>query len=109
MSRRPYWPGWPIARDVRPNPSGAGGYILDGYGGVTPVGGAPSIAGTPYFGRDQARGLVVLAGGKGYTLREDGLVAAFSGTPAVSQSRATWLGAAAITTPWVVSGISAVP
>ena len=75
----PYWPGWPIARDVRPNPSGTGGYILDGYGGVTPVGGAPRIAGTPYFGRDQARGLVVLAGGKGYTLREDGLVAAFSG------------------------------
>lgn len=105
----PYWPGWPIARDVRPNPSGAGGYILDGYGGVSPVGGAPTIAGTPYFGRDQARGLVVLPGGKGYTLREDGLVAAFSGTPAVSQSRSTWAGAAAITTPWVVNGISAVP
>jgi Uncharacterized protein potentially involved in peptidoglycan biosynthesis len=104
----PYWPGWPVARDVRPNPDGAGGYILDAYGGVWPVGGAPALA-TPYFGRDQARGLVVLSGGRGYVVRDDGSLVRFGGAPGVSQGRNTWANAQPITSPWVINGVSAVP
>ncbi len=61
----PYWPGWPVARDIRKNPDGPGGYLLDAYGGIWPVGGAPTIPGVPYFGRDRARGVVLLPGGGG--------------------------------------------
>ncbi len=100
----PYWRGWPVARDVVPNPSGAGGYLLDAYGGVWAVGGAPKLSGTPYFGRDVAEGLVVVAGGKGYVVRDDGYLARFGGAPALSQGRSTWRNARAITTPWHIVG-----
>ncbi len=103
----PYWPGWAIARDVKANPDGSGGYVLDGLGGITPVGGAPSVSGVPYFGRDVARGFVVLSGRRGYTVRDDGYLARFGGAPAVSQSRGTWRNAAPITTPWVIAGVAA--
>ncbi|MGZ6887061.1 MAG: N-acetylmuramoyl-L-alanine amidase [Acidimicrobiia bacterium] len=104
----PYWPGWAIARDVRPNPGGPGGYLLDGFGGVTPVGGAPPLTGIPYFGRDRAVGLVVLSGGRGYTVRDDGSLARFGGAPRLSQGRATWANAQPITSPWVVAAVSGV-
>ena len=107
--RTPYWPGWPVARDVRPNPDGAGGYILDAFGGIWPVGGAPAIVGARYFGRDQARGLVVLAGGRGYTVREDGWLIPFGGANRVFQGRNTWPKAQPITSPWVINGVAAVP
>ena len=45
-----------------------GGYILDGFGGVTPFGGAPGLAmaGAPYWaGWDIARALTVLPDGSG--------------------------------------------
>ncbi len=105
----PYWPGWQIARDVRPNPDGKGGYLLDGYGGITAVGGAPALSGTPYFGSDRAVGVALLSGGRGYTVRDDGSVARFGGAPAVSQGRATWPGARPITSPWFTAGVAAVP
>jgi hypothetical protein len=105
----PYWPGWPIARDVRRNPDGPGGYLLDGFGGVWPIDGAPQIANTPYFGRDVARGFVVGSGGSGYTVREDGYLAGFGGAPVVSQGRATWRNAPPITSPWVVVGVALAP
>jgi hypothetical protein len=104
----PYWPGWQIARDVRPNPSGPGGYVLDGYGGVTPIGGAPALSGIHYFGKDVAVGLIVLANGQGYTVREDGALFAFGGAPALSQGRATWRNARPISSPWVIAGGAAV-
>ena len=103
----PYWPGWTIARDVRRNPDGPGGYILDGYGGIWPVGGAPTLSGVPYFGRDVARGLVVLSGGRGYTVRDDGYLARFGGAPRLSQGRSTWKRSAPITSPWVITGVAA--
>lgn len=105
----PYWPGWPVARDAVANPDGPGGYILDGFGGVFAVGGAPKLSGTAYFGRDVAKGLVVLSGGRGYTLRDDGLLARFGGAPTLSQSRNTWPNAEPITTPWSVAAVAAVP
>ncbi len=105
----PYWPGWPIARDVRRNPDGPGGYLLDGYGGVWPVGGAPALRATPYFGQDVARGFVVRSGGSGYTVRDDGSLARFGGAPVLSQSRATWSNARPITTPWVVTAVALAP
>ncbi len=103
----PYWPGWAIAKDVRPNPFGRGGYILDGFGGIWPVGGAPAISGVPYFGRDVARGLVLLSGGGGYTVRDDGFLARFGGAPWLSQGRNTWRRSAPITSPWVITGVAA--
>ena len=102
----PYWPGWAIARDVQANPDGSGGYILDGFGGIWPVGGAPALTATPYFGRDVARGFVVLAGRRGYTVRDDGYLARFGGAPAVSQGRNTWKSAPPITSPWVIAGVA---
>ena len=36
------WPHWPIARDVVLAASGAGGYTLDGFGGLHPFGSAPA-------------------------------------------------------------------
>lgn len=43
------------------------GYVLDGFGGVHAVNGAPVIApATPYFGFDAAEAIEVMAGGSGY-------------------------------------------
>ncbi|MEP6623565.1 MAG: hypothetical protein ABJC79_03925, partial [Acidimicrobiia bacterium] len=106
----PYWLGWPIARDVHRNPDGRGGYILDGYGGVWPVGGAPRLGGgTPYYGRDVARGFVMRSGGSGYTVRDDGSLARFGGAPRLDQGRSTWHNGRPITTPWVVTGVALAP
>lgn len=105
----PYWPGWPVARDIRANPDGPGGYLLDAFGGIWPVGGAPNLTGGTYFGRDLARGLVVLPGGRGYTVRDDGSLSPFGGAPVVSQGRSTWRGARPITSHWTIRGVAATP
>jgi uncharacterized protein YvpB len=56
----PYWNGWDIARALVVNPDGKSGYVLDGYGGVWPFGGAPSLTGYQYWsGSDVARGLLI--------------------------------------------------
>ena len=89
----PYWPGWAVARDIRTNPDGPGGYLLDAYGGIWPVGGAPTLPGVPYFGRDRARGFVLLPGGRGYTVRDDGALVGFGGAGRLLQGRATWVNA----------------
>ena len=57
-----YWQGWDIARGVWLLPTSTlthpAGYVLDGYGGVHPVGGAPVVSPTPYWqGQDVARGI----------------------------------------------------
>jgi hypothetical protein len=56
-----YWGGWDIARSVWMLPSStfgaAGGYVLDGFGGLHPFGGAPPAPSGPYWGRDIARNL----------------------------------------------------
>jgi hypothetical protein len=62
LSDGPYGHGWDIARGVWLLPTSTlsqpAGYVLDGYGGVHPVGGAPVASPTPYWpGQDVARGI----------------------------------------------------
>ncbi len=66
LSGLPYWQGWDIAKslDFRP---GGGAYLLDGFGTVWPLGGAPKHA-SPYFGWNIARDLTVWPDGKGYVV-----------------------------------------
>jgi hypothetical protein len=71
----PSWPGWNIARSVATSPTGPGGWILDGFGGVhvfrqgrnSPRGPVPgTVRGAPYWnGWDIARGIAVLPDGSG--------------------------------------------
>src|SRR5690242_5981526 len=67
----PYWPGWSIAGSVALLPSGTGGYVLDGYGGLHPFAVGPGPApppaeGGPYWpGWDIARGITILNDGSG--------------------------------------------
>jgi hypothetical protein len=60
--------GWDIARDIESAPDGNGYYILDGFGGVHEMGGAPPLAreGRPYFNIDIARDFEIY--GNGYLL-----------------------------------------
>lgn len=69
-----YWPGWNIARGValsRPEtyPESAGGYVLDGFGGVHPfrqVTNPPPATGGPWWpGWDIARGIATMPNGNG--------------------------------------------
>ena len=57
-----YWQGWDIARAVwllpSSTPGAVSGYVLDGYGGLHPLGSAPAVARCPYWqGWDIAIGL----------------------------------------------------
>jgi hypothetical protein len=57
-----YWQGWDIARGIWFVPSATlaqpVGYLLDGYGGIHPLGPAPGVAPTPYWsGQDIARNI----------------------------------------------------
>ncbi len=78
------WPGWRIARGIAVSEAGKG-YILDGFGGLHPFGGAPALAGLPYFGWDIARGIVTTPdGGGGYTIDGFGGVHRFGSAPAIA-------------------------
>jgi hypothetical protein len=65
------WPGWMIARDIAVLPSGTGGYVLEGYGGLHPFGVAsnglpPGATGSAYWsGWDIARAVAMLPSGTG--------------------------------------------
>jgi hypothetical protein len=57
-----YWKGWDIARGVWFLPSATfaapKGYLLDGFGGLSSIGGTPPITPSPYWqGQDIARGV----------------------------------------------------
>ncbi len=78
-----YWPGWDIAREIALRPGTSNLYVLDGLGGVWPLGNAPALAG-PYFGRDVARGLVLLSTG-GYVATASGSFVPFGGASPVAQ------------------------
>jgi hypothetical protein len=71
-SGQPYWTGWDIARSIAFRPGG-GIYMLDGFGKVWHLGGAPNY-GTTYFGWDIARDITPWPDGKGY-----GVVDGFGG------------------------------
>ena len=76
----PYWKGWDIARGIalvpadprNPASPPAGGFVLDGFGGLhyfttNPAVAPPTIAGAPYWnGWDIARGIVILTDAGGY-------------------------------------------
>ncbi len=62
----PYWPGWDIAKSVAYRPGG-GGYMLDGFGIVWSVSGAPNY-GSPAFGWNIARDITPWPNGKGYAI-----------------------------------------
>jgi hypothetical protein len=79
-----YWRGWDIAREIAFRPGTTDAYVLDGFGGVWPLGNAPTVA-APYFGRDVAHGLVLLPTG-GYVLTATGGFVPFGGAPAVAQA-----------------------
>ena len=62
----PYWPGWDIAKAIAYRPDGSL-YVLDGFGSVWPIGGAPDY-GHDFFGWNIARDLTVWPDGKGYAV-----------------------------------------
>ncbi|MCU1460186.1 MAG: hypothetical protein JWO37_261 [Acidimicrobiales bacterium] len=70
----PYWPGWDIARGVAVGIDGAGGLVVDGWGGLHPFGlggpPLPSAIRAPYWqGWDIARGVALRPDGRsGYVL-----------------------------------------
>ena len=79
------WPGWDIARAIAMLPSGTGGYVLDGWGGVHPfaVGDnpLPPPATTSGYWPDQdvARGLMLLPDGTaGYVVTSLGEISPFT-------------------------------
>ncbi|MDQ6856912.1 MAG: fibronectin type III domain-containing protein [Candidatus Dormibacteraeota bacterium] len=84
---------WPIARGIAVAPSGAGGYVLDGWGGVHPFGNAPAVGGNAYWpGWDITRSIALRPDGvSGYVLDAWGGVHPFGGAPALTYS-AYWPG-----------------
>jgi hypothetical protein len=57
-----FWNGWDIARSIWLLPSSTlaqpAGYLMDGYGGLHPLGSAPALSNTPFWnGNDVARNL----------------------------------------------------
>ena len=86
----PSWPGWDIARGVVLLPGSTytnyRGYVLDGWGGLHPFGGAPEISGGPYWqGWDVARGVVMLPGSSsaGYVIDAFAGLHPYGGAPNV--------------------------
>jgi len=79
------WTTWNIVRGVAVLPSGTGGYVLDGYGGIHQFGNAPGLAGGPYWpGWDIARGIVVTPSGTGaYVLDAYGGIHPVGNAPAM--------------------------
>ncbi len=96
-----YWQGCDIARGVVLAPwataSSPAGYVLDGWGGIHPFGGAPAVGGNAYWpGWDIARGIVLLPDSTptsvgGYTLDGWGGIHPFGGAPTVG-AYAYWQG-----------------
>jgi spore germination protein YaaH len=63
------FPGWDIARGLTADTTGQGGLILDGWGGIHPVGDSAGASGEPYWpGWDIARAVATMPGGGGYVL-----------------------------------------
>jgi len=67
----PHWTNWDIARDFALLPDGTGGYVLDGFGGLSPFGlnghaAPPLTKGGPYWRNwDIARKVVIFSDGTG--------------------------------------------
>jgi len=71
---------------------GASGYVVDGYGGLHPVGNATPVSNGPYWnGWDIARGIAVIGNGSGYVLDGYGGVHSFGNAPGIG-NEAYWGG-----------------
>ena len=95
-SGAPSWPGWNIVRGAVVIPGGAGGYTLDGWGGVHQWGTAPAEPGSAFWpGWDIARGIAInpcdISGHSGYVLDGWGGIHPFGGAPALTTT-AYWPG-----------------
>ncbi len=78
---------WDIARDFIFRSDGTSGYVLDGFGGIHPFGGAPGVSATAYWpGWDIARGIVLASDASGYVLDGFGGLHPFGGAPAAHTS-----------------------
>jgi hypothetical protein len=78
-----------LARRLVSTPDGAGGFVLDGYGGLHPLAllgaSAPAApSGAPYFGFDIGRAVALVTARSGYVLDGYGGVHAFGGAPAAA-------------------------
>ena len=84
---------WKIARAIALNASGAGGYVLDGWGGIHAFGNAPAVSASAYWGGwDIARSIALRPDGvSGYVLDGFGGIHAFGGAPPLASS-AYWSG-----------------
>jgi murein DD-endopeptidase MepM/ murein hydrolase activator NlpD len=83
-SPRPGAPGWSLARAEVRAPSGRGAYLLDAWGGILALGGAPPLVSPRYEpGVEWAVDLLLQPWG-GYILGVDGQLAPLAGTPALS-------------------------
>ena len=99
---RDYWPGTDIARSLATFPDGSGGLVLDALGGLHPFGsalaaGAGAPTGSPYWGWDIARGVVLApwssaATPAGWVLDGWGGVHEFGTAPALTIPGAYWPG-----------------
>ncbi|MCU1449065.1 MAG: repeat-containing protein [Acidimicrobiales bacterium] len=80
----PSW-GYPIARGIAARPAG-GGWVLDGWGGLQPFGGAPPLSVTGYWpGRDVARGVALGGDGSwGYVVDLFGGLHELGGAPHIT-------------------------
>ena len=58
--------GWDIARDMELNNTGDGIFLLDGLGGVHPIGNVTEFSEVPYWGFDTAIDLTLTPSGNGY-------------------------------------------
>lgn len=81
--------GFNIARGLALVPNGAApkGYVLDGWGGISPFGGAPGVPSTNSYwpGWDIARGIVVQStGNSGYVLDGWGGIHSFGGAATIT-------------------------
>jgi len=86
----PSWQGQDVARALVVRSDGAGGWVLDEWGGVHAFGVAPPIASGFTSKDDSARALVVLGDQRsGYVLDRDGAVHSFGSAPSLSSS---WAG-----------------
>jgi hypothetical protein len=92
-----YWQGWDIARGLVLRSDGVSGYVLDGWGGLHPFGGAPSVSSTASWrGWDIARGVVAWTGTTdgdpgGWILDGWGGVHAYGSAPSLTAT-AYWQG-----------------
>jgi hypothetical protein len=82
-----YWPNWKIVRSASMFADAAGGYVLDGYGGLHQFGQAAGLTSYAYFGFDIARDVAMLPGSTmtqpaGYTLDGWGGLHPFGNAPA---------------------------